>query len=86
MTGRQAALQLRMVSAVLSQERMRGRGPRGLRERADMLIEQAVPSLDGSVDGVDALAHAQRELALCQSRGSHLGRMRALPAARAAPN
>ena len=86
MTGKQAALQLRMVSAVLHQEGMRGRSPRGLSERANMLIEQAAQSLDGSVDGADALAHAQRELALCQSRGLHSGRMRTLPAARFAPN
>jgi hypothetical protein len=83
MTGRQATLQLRMVGAVLNHERKRGRSPRGLPERARMLIEQAARSLDGSVDGADALAHARRELALSQSRNPAPRRMRSLPTARA---
>ena len=64
MTGKQAVLQLRMVTAVLKQERMHGRSPEGLPERATMLIDQAARSLDGSDAGVGALAQAKRELAL----------------------
>ena len=66
MTGRQAVLQLRMVAAVLSHERRRGRHPEGLPIRAGMLVEQAAAFLDGSVDATEALASAQRELALYQ--------------------
>jgi hypothetical protein len=64
MTGRQAILQLRFVSAVLRHERMHGRHPDGLRNRAGLLIDQAVADLDGSDGGPAALAEARQELAL----------------------
>jgi hypothetical protein len=63
MTGRHAVLQLRIVSVVLRHERMRGRRPEGLRERASLLIEQAAADLDGTADGPAALAEAREELA-----------------------
>jgi hypothetical protein len=64
MTGRQAVLQLQFVSAVLRHERMHGRHPDGLRNRARLLIDQAVADLDGLDGGQAALADARRELAL----------------------
>ncbi|HEX7172590.1 MAG TPA: hypothetical protein VF365_08285 [Candidatus Limnocylindria bacterium] len=64
MTGRNALLQLRIVGIVLKHERMQGRRPGGLRERASVLIEQAAEFLDGENDGRDALEQARRELAL----------------------
>ena len=64
MTGRTAILQLRLVTAVLERERLRGHQPEGLRERAAFLIDQAAAVLDGSTDGHDALGRARRELAL----------------------